>query len=168
VSSRDGENRPAEHLLEHVVNDLDVCPSFLDRRDPFVNLRLIDRRPERHAERQDLAVAAQLVQGFKQFVITDRVNSQVVKLIKVNTLRFEPLEVALASDANKFRRPILRMLTLARLHAGMIIEIVAGLGGDDNLVATSLESLRQQDFSFAVAINIRCVERIDAEVERPP
>ncbi len=154
-------------MFEQVVDDLDMGPALGDGDDSLLDLAFVDRRPQRRAKGTDFTLVTQLVKRGEQVIITQGIDSWIVQLVEIDVISLQPFEAPFAGQANERRRPVMRPLALARLHARVIVKIVAELGGDHDLIAPTGKRLRQQGLAFAVSVDIGRVKKVHPSVQRP-
>src|SRR5262249_46862625 len=81
-----------------------------------------------------------------------------VLIVEINDVDAEPFEALLAGDRDVIRTPVGEPTLAAGPH-------VAELGGDDRPVAPVVNGACNQLFALSVAIDIGCIEEVDAKLD---
>ncbi len=147
----------ARHLLEHVEHELEGVELVLDRG---VGLgEPADGRAECPANRLNLPLLADLVEGL-QDVRRDLVDVGVVQHEHVDVVHLQAVERAVERGMNPLGVDALGELAVAGLW--VVVEVVAELRGDGDLVADLAEGLTDELLGVAVAVHVAGVKECDA------
>jgi len=104
-----------------------------------------------------LASAHEIVEG-AEHLLQWRLLVDVVDEVEVDMLHAEPAQAV-----------VQRLEDVGARHAGIVrprTHRVEELGGDDGLVAPALQRVAQHGLRFAGVVGVRCVEHVDAGIER--
>jgi hypothetical protein len=85
-----------------------------------------------------------------------------VQLVEVDVVGVQALEAVFAGHADEVGVPPLGQLGMALALAGVGVDVVAELGGDDHLVAHAGKGFRQHRLAAPLAVNISRVKEGDA------
>src|SRR5207244_2682159 len=104
----------------------------------------LERGTQRRAIREDLARCLELLQDRKQVIPLQRIQPRIVELVQINAVGPQTAQALLTGASDKGGRPVLGTFSLPGLRSRMVIEVVAELGGDHDLVAAVSESIGQE------------------------
>ena len=102
----------------------------------------------------------------EQRVVLDLLHARVVNLPDVDVVGVEALQRLFEREAHELGREVLRDLVLALAFAAVIVQVVAELRREHDLVAPVAERLRELLLAASVAVGIGRVEQRDPQVER--
>ena len=130
---------------------------MLVRASHWVSATYLPGGVVRNADVADLALVHQVVEGAKRF-LHRRPRVGPMELVEIDPIGPQALQARLdgTHDVVPRSEALTRRLAQAR----------GKLGGENQVLATRPEDLSEHVFGIAVAIDIRRVEQIDAEVER--
>ena len=114
----------------------------------------------------DLTLVFQFLEGFENLVLFDGLNARVVQLVEVNVVGLQPSQGLLAGEAYELRLELLRPLLVADARRGLVVDVIAELGGDDHLVPAMAHELGEDFLAVTVAVGVGGVEEVDAQLER--
>ena len=83
---------------------------------------------------------------------------------QVDVVALQASQALLAGAANVSRREVLRGRRI-RLQERIGVEVVAGLGGDDEPAAAPAQRACEQLLAVAAGVDVRRVEQVDAQVD---
>ena len=113
----------------------------------------------------DFAFLDEFFEGLEDFVLLESLHCWIVELVEVNVVGAEATQALFASVA--YVVGIESMGTLFLSHEKqeeiVIVEVIADLGADDDVVSLLGEGLDQDFFTVALAIGVGGVEEGDAE-----
>ena len=118
-----------------------------------------DVRPQGHAVVADFALGPQLLQRLKQLVPFQGVNAGVMHLVEVDVVGVEAAQALFAGKADKVGVELLGPFLVADAGRELVVEVVAELGGDDQVVAAVAQDFRQDFLAVALAIGIGGIEK---------
>ena len=113
----------------------------------------------------DFALGLQLFQGLEQVVFFQGVDAGVMDLVEVDVVGVQAAEALFAGKADKVRVELLGAFLMADARGELVVEVVAELGGDDQVVAAVAEDFGQDFLAVALAVGVGGVEEVDAQVE---
>ena len=142
----------------------DVGTAALDAVDAFVEPA--DGGAERGAVGANFSLLNKLVHELPEGVVLDLRHADIVELEDVDVVGGEALEGFVHGFADEGHGEVLRDFALAAAFVAVLVEVVADLGGDDDLVALVGEGPGDEFLAVAVAVGVGGIEEGDAEIER--
>ena len=124
-----------------------------------------DVGPQGHAVVADFALGLQLFQHLEQVVLLQGVDAGVVNLVKVDVVRVEAAQALFAGKADKVLVELLGPLLVADAGRQLVVEVVAELGGDDQVVAAVAQHFGQDFLAVAFAVGIGGIKEVDAKLD---
>ena len=160
----DGEKVDGGLHLEDAVDDLEAVDLAL-AHGHLALFEPADVGAEGDAEVADLALELELLEGFEQLVALQGTDAGVVDLVEVDVVGVEAAEALLAGELDELAVELLGPLAVA-VAGSRVVDVVAELGGDDQVVAPVAEDAGQDLLAVAVAVGIGGVEEVDAQLHR--
>ena len=113
-----------------------------------------------HAIEPDQSLALHLFQRFVSVPRGNQVDGRIVQLEQVDVVGTQPLERPFHGEPQVAGREV-------QPHVP-VVEVAASLGREEDLIADVVQRRTEQGFGVAVAVHVRRVEEVAAELERPP
>ena len=160
----DGEEVSGRFLLQDAVDYLDAGHvAFPHGRIPF--LEPADVRPQGDAEVTNLAIELKLLQGFEQLVLFQGVDTGVVYLVDVDIVGTQTAQALLASEGHEFPVELLGSFLVAYSGGGLVVKVVAELGGDNDVGAAMPEHFGQKLFPITFTVGVGGIEEVYAQIQ---
>jgi hypothetical protein len=143
-------------LLDDAVDDLNALDVALGHGGVTLGAPA-DVGAQRDAVVADLAFLDQRIQRLEDGVVVDGLDARVVELVEVDVVGAQPLEAVLAGLADELGFPALAAFLVVPPARGL--EVVAELGGDDDVLALLLrEGVAEDLLAVAVSVGVGGVE----------
>jgi hypothetical protein len=125
-----------------------------------------DGGPKGGSVRANFSRGADVLEHGPEGLVVHLLHPDVVELKQIDPVGLQPLERLVDGLADESGGKILGNLALALALAGEMVEVVADLGGDHDLIAPGLEGLGDQPLASPVAVGVGGVKEGDSQVER--
>src|SRR5437588_10852681 len=104
----------------------------------------------------DFAVLLQQLHGLGPVGVANVVDVGIVELVEIDDILLQPLEAGFAGTHEVLAAPILR--------GTLVTNDIADLGGDKDVLPFRAERLAENFLASAVAIDVGCIEEVDAQL----
>ena len=113
----------------------------------------------------DFPLGLEFFQGLENLFLLQGVDPGVVELVEVDVVGVEAAEGLLAGEPDEFGLELLGALLVTDPGSQSVVEVVAELGSDDDIVAVVADVFGEDFLPEPLTVGVGGVEEVDAEID---